>query len=68
MNSATAAGTKVTERIIAPSNAITTVSAIGWNIFPSTPVSAKIGRYTTMMISWPNSSGRRASCEAVNTS
>ncbi len=52
-NSARAAGTKVTERIIAPSNAITTVKAMGWNILPSTPVRAKIGRYTTMMINCP---------------
>jgi hypothetical protein len=44
MNSATAAGTKVIDRIIAPASAITTVSAIGWNIRPSTPVSAKIGK------------------------
>jgi hypothetical protein len=44
MNSATAAGMKVTDRIIAPSSAVTTVKAIGWNILPSTPVSAKIGR------------------------
>jgi len=50
MKTATAAGTNVTERIIAPSNAATTVKAIGWNIFPSTPVRAKIGKYTTMMI------------------
>ena len=61
MNRATAAGTKVTDRIIAPSSASTTVSAMGWNMRPSTPVSAKMGRYTTMMMSWPNSSGRRAS-------
>ncbi|MOA70439.1 hypothetical protein D3C78_1993180 [compost metagenome] len=50
-NMAIAAGTKVTDRTIAPSSAITTVKAIGWNILPSTPVRAKIGRYTTMMIS-----------------
>ncbi len=68
MNSATAAGMKVIDRIIAPRSAITTVKAIGWNSFPSTPVSAKIGRYTIMMMSWPNSSGRRASCEAAKTS
>ena len=37
-SSATAAGTKVTERIAAPSSASSTVSAIGVNIFPSTPV------------------------------
>ena len=64
MNRATAAGTKVTDRIIAPSSASTTVSAMGWNMRPSTPVSAKMGRYTTMMMSWPNSSGRRARAAA----
>ena len=42
-SSTTHAGTKVTERIIALTSAITTVFAIGWYIFPSTPVSAKIG-------------------------
>ncbi len=68
MNSATAAGTKVTDRIIAPSSASTTVSAMGWNMRPSTPLRAKIGRYTTMMISWPKSSGRRASRAAAKTS
>jgi hypothetical protein len=41
---ATAARTKVMERIIAPRSAMTTVRAIGWNIFPSTPVRAKMGR------------------------
>ncbi len=43
-NSATAAGTKVTDRIIAAARASTTVMAIGWNIRPSMPDSAKIGR------------------------
>ena len=42
-SSTTLAGTNVTERSIAESSAITTVVAIGWYIFPSTPVSAKIG-------------------------
>ena len=51
MNSATAAGMKVTDKIIAPTSAVTTVNAMGWNIFPSTPVRAKMGRYTTMMMS-----------------
>lgn len=37
MNKATAAGMKVTDRIIAPTKAATTVKAMGWNIFPSTP-------------------------------
>jgi hypothetical protein len=36
-------------------------------VLPSTPVRARIGTYTTMM-SWPNNSGRRASCAAANTS
>ena len=37
-------GTKVSDNSIAPVSANTTVIAIGWNIFPSMPVSAKIGR------------------------
>ena len=68
INSATAAGMKVIDSSMAPSRAITTVRAIGVNMRPSTPVSAKMGRYTTMMISWPYSKGRRASCDAANTS
>ncbi|MNV66194.1 hypothetical protein D3C71_1589360 [compost metagenome] len=67
-NIAMAAGTKVTDSSMAPSRAITTVNAIGWNILPSTPVRAKIGRYTTMMINCPKISGRRASRAAANTS
>ena len=43
-NTATAAGTKVTDSTIADSKAMTTVAAMGWNIFPSTPVRLKIGR------------------------
>ena len=68
MNRATAAGMKVTDRIMAPTSAATTVNAIGWNIFPSTPVRAKMGKYTTMMMSCPNSSARRDSLDARNTS
>jgi hypothetical protein len=41
---AIAAGTKVSDNTMAPVRASTTVIAIGWNIFPSTPDSAKIGR------------------------
>ena len=41
---ATAAGTNVIERMLAPRSAISTVSAIGVNILPSTPVSVRIGR------------------------
>ena len=40
---ATAAGTKVRDSTRAAVKAMTTVMAIGWNIFPSTPVRAKIG-------------------------
>ena len=43
-NSATAAGTNVIDRMAAPVSAISTVNAIGVNIFPSTPVSVRIGR------------------------
>ena len=43
-NCATAAGTKVSDNAIAAVKAMTTVNAIGWNIFPETPLSAKIGR------------------------
>ncbi len=37
------AGTKVSESTNAATSAKITVSAIGWNIFPSTPVSVRIG-------------------------
>ena len=40
---ATPAGTKVTDSTMALTRAITTVVAMGWNILPSIPVSAKIG-------------------------
>ena len=43
-NNATAAGTNVSDSTIALVRASTTVIAIGWNIFPSMPVSAKIGQ------------------------
>ena len=42
--SATAAGTNVTESTAAPASAISTVSAIGVNILPSTPVRVSTGR------------------------
>ena len=63
-----AAGTKVMDKIIAPTSARTTVIAIGWNIFASTPSSAKIGKYTTIMMICPNISGRLACFAAKNTS
>ena len=59
------AGTKVSDRTIAPVRASTTVIAIGWNIFPSIPVSAKIGRYTAAMMNMPNRLGRMTSTVAV---
>ena len=37
------AGTKVRERMKAANSAMITVSAIGWNIFPSTPVNVSSG-------------------------
>ena len=43
-SSATAAGTKLSDSTSAATSAITTVSAMGWNILPSTPVSANSGR------------------------
>ena len=42
-NMATAAGTKVMDSTAAPMRAAITVNAIGWNIFPSTPVRVRIG-------------------------
>ena len=44
MKMATMAGMKVSDSMNAPTSAKITVIAIGWNIFPSTPVSARIGR------------------------
>ena len=43
-STATAAGTNVMLSASAAVSASTTVSAIGWNIFPSTPDNAKIGK------------------------
>ncbi len=57
MKVATAAGTKVMDSTIAESKATTTVKAIGWNILPSTPVSEKIGKYTTVIIKIPKMLG-----------
>ena len=44
MQSATIAGMNVSESTNAATSAKITVSAIGWNIFPSMPVSERIGR------------------------
>ena len=40
---ASIAGTKVSDRTKAKASARMTVRAIGWNVFPSTPVSVSIG-------------------------
>ena len=57
MKVAMAAGTNVSDSSIAPVNASTTVIAIGWNIFPSTPLKAKMGKYTAVMMPKPNRLG-----------
>ncbi len=43
MTMAISAGTKVSESTKAATSAMITVSAIGWNIFPSTPVKVSRG-------------------------
>ena len=65
---ATAAGTNVTEKIKAPSKAATTVKAIGWNILPSTPLKAKIGKYTSIIINTPKTAGLNTSRVLITTS
>jgi hypothetical protein len=40
---ATSAGINVIDRMVAPVNAKSTVTAMGRNIFPSIPVSARMG-------------------------
>ncbi len=50
-NNATAAGIKVNESTKADNKAIITAIAIGVNILPSTPVSARIGKLTKMTTS-----------------
>ena len=67
-NTATAAGTTVSDSTMADNSAITTVAAMGWNIFPSTPVREKIGKYTTVMMATPNRLGRMTSLVASYTS
>ena len=64
---ATAAGMKVTERIMAPNRASITVYAMGWNILPSTPVKVRMGRYTAMMMKTPKMLGRATSLVAEIT-
>ena len=54
---ATAAGTNVSDRSSAAVSASTTVNAIGWNIFPSTPDRAKMGTYTSVMMITPKIDG-----------
>ena len=47
------AGTKVSDRMNAPTSASITVIAIGVNILPSTPVKVRSGAKTSRMIAWP---------------
>src|SRR5687767_11074973 len=47
-------GTYVSESMNAPRMAKATVCAIGLNIFPSTPTSARMGRYTIRIMISPN--------------
>ena len=58
-------GVTVTARRSDPARARMTVSAIGRNIFPSIPVSAKIGTYTRMMMPTARVMGRRTSRPAA---
>ena len=60
-------GVAVSERISEPISAKTTVNAIGRNIFPSTPSSARIGRWTIVMIATPKTTGLRTSSVALRT-
>ena len=66
------AGISVSDSTKAPPRASMTVMAMGWNIFPSIPVSARIGRYTSVMISTPKNIGlptcSPASCTAARRS
>jgi hypothetical protein len=57
----------VSEKTSEPSSAKMTVNAIGRNSLPSTPSRVRIGKYTVMMISSPNSVGRRTSIAASAT-
>src|SRR5690349_11862381 len=57
-NSDARAGMNVRARTSAPASANNTVIAIGTNIFPSMPVSERIGRYTMAMIATPKASER----------
>ena len=67
INSATAAGTKVSDKTKADSKAMMTVMAIGVNILPSTPLKAKIGRFTKITTSTLIKLGVNTSRVAVNT-
>ena len=60
-------GVAVSDSSSEPVSAKMTVSAIGRNIFPSTPCSARIGRCTIVMIATPKTTGRRTSSVARRT-
>ena len=65
--SATAAGTNVRDSTSAARSAMITASAIGRNIFPSTPVRARIGRLTRMTTSTLTRLGVKTSRVAAKT-
>ncbi len=50
-STATAAGTNVSDRMSAATKAMITASAIGRNIFPSTPTRARMGKLTRITTS-----------------
>jgi hypothetical protein len=60
-------GIAVNERISEPVRAKITVRAIGRNIFPSTPSRASSGRWTSVMIATPKTTGLRTSRVASRT-
>ena len=60
-------GMSVMAKASAPPRANITVRAIGRNIFPSTPVSERIGRYTMVIMSTPKNTGDPTSRAAIST-
>ena len=62
-----AAGTKVSDNTNADNSAMITAIAMGVNIFPSTPVSARMGRFTRITTSTLIKLGVKTSRVAANT-
>ena len=67
INSATAAGTKVSDSTSADSKAMITAMAMGVNILPSTPVSARMGKFTRITTNTLIKLGVNTSRVAANT-